>query len=205
MDFVTHSLMGAGAARLIAPRREWRPQLSLAALGGSLVMDGDSWLYLLGPNYYGFYHRLASHNVIALILIALIAATGAWSVARVCRWRRFGWFVAPNLPRGVEPSRPPWGWFFLVAAAAAFLHFCADVITGYGNMCPFWPWSKWDASLSVVSSFDQVIFWTTIAWHLLIRHLDWPRRREWPISLVYLVMMAAYIGIRLMMGKHSII
>ena len=208
MDFLTHSLVGTGAARLICPDRKILPQLSLAAILGSEIMDGDAWLYLLGPNYYGFYHRVISHSVLGLTASALVAATMGWGAGGVKSWRRFGWFVTSNIPKenAVAPplSRAPWRIHLAVASAGAALHFLGDVITGFGNMTPFWPWSHWDASLRAVYSFDVVIFPTTLAWHLLIRNLDLSRRREWPITLGYFVFVAAYVSIRMRAGEPAI-
>ena len=58
MDFITHSLVGAGVARLACPKKEWLPQLTLAGLLGSLAMDGDSWLAFINQDAYGLYHRV---------------------------------------------------------------------------------------------------------------------------------------------------
>jgi len=203
MDFVVHSLAGVGAARLIAPRRKWLPQLSLAGVVGSLLMDGDSWLYLIGPDTYGRYHRLASHSVLGLAVSALVSAGIVRAAGAVRPWRRFGWFVAPNLPKTQSISPAPFSLILLVTAVAAFLHFCFDAITGYGNMEPLWPWSHWDPSLCAVRSFDTFIFSMTLGWHLLIRHLDWPRRREWPLTLAWLLSIVAYVAYRVHAGPKT--
>ncbi|MBI5154030.1 metal-dependent hydrolase [Candidatus Poribacteria bacterium] len=204
MDFITHSLIGAGAARLIAPRREWLPQLTLAAVLASNLMDGDSWLYLIHPSYYGKYHRVASHCVVGLALTALVAAGVAWGACRVVPWRRFGWFVCPNLPKGTELLRPRFGWFLAVALPCAALHFAGDVITGFGNVLPFWPWSRHDASLHAVTSFDPAIFGATLAWHIAVRRLDLPRRREALAAAGYAVLVTAYVMIRIAVGPPSV-
>lgn len=204
MDFVTHSLMGTGAARLICPKREALAPLSLAAVLGSLLQDGDSWLYLLGPNYYGKYHRVVSHCIWGLALVGLLSALIAWGVTAVRPWRRFGWFVSPNLARDLRPVRPHFLWFVLVAEVAACIHWCGDVITGFGNLEPFWPWSSWDASLHAVTSFDWFIFSTTLGWHLLIRQLEWPRHREAIVSAAYFAIIVLYALARLIWAEPTV-
>ncbi len=196
MDFITHSLIGAGGARLAAPRREWLPQLSLAGLLGSLVMDSDSWLYLIGPNYYGLYHRVITHSIIGLTACALFAATVARAVACKASWRRFGWFVSANLPEDDTPDAAPFRWFLLIAAIAAAMHFLGDVITGFGNMTPLWPWSWWDASLRLVNSFSVTIFTATLAWHIVLRTRGGTRRRELIITACWALFVAAYLALR---------
>jgi membrane-bound metal-dependent hydrolase YbcI (DUF457 family) len=205
MDFITHSLMATGAVRLAVPEKVWRPQLALAAVLGSLLQDADSWLYLIGPEYYGKYHRIASHTVWGLALIALACAAAAWGLAAVRPWRRFGWFVETNLaPGGDLPPRAPFRWFFLVALMAAYLHFAADLTTGFGNLLFFWPWSSFDFSLRAVNSFDWVIFSCTLGWHIVLRRLEWPRRREAVITAVYALLIIGYVAARLLFAEPTI-
>jgi membrane-bound metal-dependent hydrolase YbcI (DUF457 family) len=205
MDFLTHPLAGAGAARLISPQRELRPQLCLAAVIASLLPDADSWLYLLGPNMYGRYHRVVSHTVWGLALIALVSAGIAWSVTYVRPWRRFGWFVCPNLPAPLgTPRHAGFGWCVLAALAAVMLHWLLDIITGFGNLRPFWPWSQWDASQHAVESFDWFILFWTLAWHATTRQLDMPRRKEALAGVVYAAVVAAYALLRLRYGHPTV-
>ncbi len=194
MDFITHALIGAGAARLISRRREWIPQLSLAAVLAAELQDADFWLYVIQPYYYGKYHRVASHNLWALAAIGLTCAAAAWAITRVAAWRRFGWFVADNLPQTPEPvAHAPFLWFALVANVSAYLHVLADMITGFGNIFPFWPWSEYDASLHAVTSFDIVVFCTTFSWHLALRSFSHSRRREILITIVYAAIVVFYV------------
>lgn len=194
VDFVTHSLVGAGVARLACPKREWLPQLTLAGLLGSLLMDGDSWLIFFGPDAYGFYHRVLTHNVFALGVLSLASSGVAWGAGRVRRWRRFGWFAAPNLGGESEPGAAPWRLLIGVAIVAAIFHWLYDYITGYGNLKPLWPLSQKEYALAAVASWDTVIFSVTLGWHLLIRHLDWPRRKEAWLTAGYLAIIAAYVA-----------
>lgn len=205
MDFITHTLLGAGVARLVSPRRELLPQVSLAAIGGSLLQDGDSWLYLIDPSFYGKYHRVGSHNVWALALIGLLAAGIAWLVSAWPRARRFGWFVSDNLPPDVPLPRATYRLLAIAGVGCAYLHFAADTITGFGNVLPFWPFSSWDSSMHAVSSFDVVIFCATIAWFFTARLLNWSRPREAVLTACYFVVMAAYVLARWKFGEPSII
>jgi membrane-bound metal-dependent hydrolase YbcI (DUF457 family) len=204
LDFVTHSLVGAGVAKLLAPRQNWVPQLSAAALAGSLLQDADSWLYLLGPNVYGKYHRVASHNLWGLALVALASATLAWLLANKSVCRRFGWFVAPNLPREEPVPRAPWLLFLAVAAMSAYLHLAMDMITGFGNVWPFWPWSQWDASLHAVTSFDLLIFSTTFGWHVYMRRDPISRRRQWGATAAYAAVIIVYVAARMAWGEPTV-
>jgi membrane-bound metal-dependent hydrolase YbcI (DUF457 family) len=210
-------LVGAGAARLLSPRREWIPQLTLGAVLASELQDADFWLYLIHPSYYGRYHRVASHNVWALAAIAVACAALAWLITRVKPWRRFGWFVANNLPRdSLSPhdAIPAWNanpvshagivWFIIPALAAAYLHFLGDVITGFGNVMPFWPWSHWDASLHAVSSFDVVIFSLTLAWHIVLRRFPLTRGKEWGVTGVYAGIVVLYVAARWIWGEPTV-
>ncbi|MCB2156153.1 metal-dependent hydrolase [bacterium] len=205
MDFVTHTLVGAGAARLACPQKEWLPQLTLSAVLGSLLIDADPWLYLIDPAYYGKYHRVASHCLMGLVVMSLVCAGLAWSMSSVKPWRRFGWFVSDNLQRQEEPpSRAPFRLLLFVAACAVVLHFLGDIITGFGNMLPFWPFSNMDYSMHAVSSFDVAIFSTTLLWHVLLRTLKLSRRREAILSAGYFVLVVVYILFRWKFGPTTV-
>ena len=202
---MTHTLVGTGVARLAAARREWLPQLAVTAIGAGLLPDADSWLYLIDDSYYGRYHRVFSHSIWALAILAVVSVLLARAVTTPGIARRFGWFVTPNLPReGDVPTRVPWKLMFLVAFASVYLHLLGDSFTGFGNVLPLWPWSPWDASMHAVSSFDVVIFSTTIAWHLGTRQLEWPRRREAWLTAGYCVLIAVYVAGRLAWGEPTV-
>jgi len=209
MDFLTHSLVGAGAARMLAKDKRALPGLSLAAVGGALLIDADPWLFLMGQDYYGRYHRVISHSLILMPVIIIVCASLVWMLYRkfmhstgnswLQKAAHFGWFVSPNLEHerncgaryclAGEANASTASFSLLLAAAAAgvALHWCYDVITGFGNMEPLWPWNHYDASLHAVSSFEAVIFSSTLGWHLLIRQLDWPRKKEIWITAGYFI------------------
>lgn len=217
MDFLTHSLTSAGAARLLPGKRELLPQLSLAAVGATLLIDADPWLYLIDPSWYGFYHRTATHSLMGMAATALASAACVWilyryllragvqggSSARRIFMGRFGWFVSDNLAR--TPARAS-GYALLAAAGCGVgLHWMLDVITGFGNMKLLWPWSETDFSLHAVYSFDVFIFAATLGWHVAIRRMHWPRRREAWITAFYALALAAYVAARLATGAHTFI
>lgn len=203
MDFVTHALIGAGIAHLAAPVRRWIPQLALAGVLGSMLMDNDSWLYLLGPNMYGRYHRIITHSLPGLALSALAAVAIAVATAHYRpQWRRFGWFVAENLEQA-PPDRPPVVLFLLVASLAAAAHFCADVITGFGNMQLFWPWSSRDFSLALVNSFVTLLFGSTLAWHVALRQTA-ARWKMWALTGAWLAVVLVYLLFRWWFGWRGI-
>lgn len=203
MDFITHTLIGAGAARLIVPRRAWLPQVSLAAIGGSLVMDGDSALAICGLDAYGRWHRVASHSLVAIAAISTLVALASWRLNRWPQIRRFGWFVADNLSEASPTNRAPFLLYMVCAAVAAVLHVAADAITGFGNMEPLWPWYRLEISLRAVYSFDWFIFSMTLAWHIMLRWLQWPRVREACVTLVYIAFIIVYVAARMALGQPT--
>lgn len=205
MDFITHALVGAGAARLISPRREWIPQLSLSAVLASEIQDADPWLYLIDPAYYGLYHRVATHNLWALAVLGTVSAGLSFLICIPPSWRRFGWFVAPGLPKESSPGRAPFKLLLLAAIPAAYLHLLGDVITGFGNILPFWPFSRYDASLHAVSSFDWVIFLATLVWHLVLRS-GWLRGKKQELMLTggYAALIALYVIGRLIFCSPTV-
>lgn len=206
MDFITHTLIGTGVARLVAPEKRLLPQCALAAVLASLLPDSDSALALLGQEYYGRYHRVASHSILGLALIALLAAGVAWWAFRARpRWRRFGWFVSEN-QKADDSDPPPVGFSILliVAVGAVAMHWVGDWITGYGNITPLWPWRNRDISLAAVNSFDWVLFASTLAWHVTIRTLDWPRGREALLTGAWFLWCAGYVTWRVYTGQSGI-
>lgn len=201
---MTHTLVGAGVGRLLSPRREWIPQLSAAGVAASMLQDADSWLYLLGPNYYGLYHRVASHNLWALAIVALASASLAWALSRFERCRRFGWFVTENLPPTEPVPRAPWLLLLAVSVFAAYLHLAFDIPTGFGNLWPLWPWSTWDVSLHAVTSFDVVIFGCTMGWHVYLRQSKGPCWRDVSLSALYALVIVVYVIGCLAWGKRTV-
>lgn len=171
MDFITHTLVGVGATRLVVRRRDRLPQLTLGAILGSLLIDSDSLIGVFGGvNAYGLWHRVASHSLLGMPLFALLSATIAWGVMAWKRPRRFGFYLSPDLD--ATPPRAPFAAFLGVAVLCVGLHWCGDFITAYGNLLPLWPWSRTDVSRQWVNSFDWVIFLTTLGGFTAVRYFD---------------------------------
>jgi membrane-bound metal-dependent hydrolase YbcI (DUF457 family) len=204
MDFLTHGLYGAGAARLVSPRCEWLGQLSIAALLDSLLMDCGSFIYWIREDLYGKYHRVFTHSIIGLLGTALISALIVHMVCRLRIVRRFGWFVSPNLPDDSNPSNAPLKWLILVSAMSCFLHMLFDLITAYGDMSVLWPFNHQDGSLKLVNSFDPVILGSTVGWFLLIRYKEWPRCVELRTAIILVVWIVAYLWLRSHFGPRAI-
>lgn len=204
MDFVTHTLIGVGFARLAAPRKDAVQQLSLAGVFGSTLMDSDSWLALTGPGNYGRYHRVLTHSVWGLALCIVASAALVALLRMPKKWRRFGWFVSPNLPPGADPAPVSFGLLLGVAAFAAAAHWVGDWITGFGNLEPFWPWNTHEYKLSAVTSFEPFLFTITLAWHLVIRHYDWPRRREAWATLIWLLAFVGFVAYRAAFSEPTV-
>lgn len=207
MDFITHTLVGTGAMRMMTPRADWRARLAPAAFLGSTLMDFDSWLALMGPDYYGRYHRVVSHSIVGLLTLSLVSAAFTWWLARRGKWERFGWYITPNLAQdeSVESEPPPFVKFLAVCLVGAALHWIADVITGFGNMQPFWPWSNYDASLRAVFSFDVFLFSLTFGWHLVTRNWNFSLGRERAIGAGYFAIATCYVVGRLIWGEPTFI
>ena len=205
MDFVTQTLMGVGIARIASPSRDKFSQCCLAGALGSLLPDADSWLVLMGPNAYGFYHRVFTHSIVGLVGTAVVAGTLAWVINKRPAWRRFGWFVAPNIRINTPPPSPvvlPALIWIAIAAAAA--HWCADFITGFGNLKPMWPWSQREFTLGAVTSFDPFILLLTVAWHLLTRNFVMPRSREALLGACYALILSIYVVFRWHYGARTV-
>lgn len=203
VDFITHSLCGVAAARLLVPRSPDRSQVCLAALLGSLLPDADSWLALLGPDMYGRYHRVITHSVVGLLGVTLLASGLAYTAAGAIRGRRFGWFVSPSAPPGTAPRRLPYSALLVAALLGAALHWTADWITGFGNLKPFWPWSDTEFSLNAVNSFDFVLFTSTLLLHLYLRKENMPRAWEAWFTAAWLALCLVYVGARATFGEST--
>lgn len=205
MDFLTHSLAGAGAARLLKDDPSTLPQLSFTAMFSTLLIDADPWLYLVDPNWYGRYHRVVSHSLIGMLAIIVISGLLCALLFQDARGRRFGWFISDNLPAHAAPRPVALGLLMAAASCGVVTHWVLDVITGFGNMLPLWPWSQYDASLHAVISFDPLIFSATLGWHILLRWKKWPRRKELLVTIAYAGAIAVYVILRYAFGEPTFI
>jgi len=206
LDFITHCLMGVGAARVVSPRREWFGQLSLTVVGVNAMMDADMLVGIKSFALWGSVHRVQTHSLIGMCAIVLAASAVAWlCFGRFVSWRRRGWMVGEKPLEEAEPSRTPWALMLFCAALAAGLHWCGDVVTGYGNMMPLWPWSRIEVSISAVLSFDWAIFSATLAWHVLIRTWEPGRGREGLVGVCYALLVVGYVMAKWLWGETAII
>lgn len=204
MDFITHSLIGANTAKLLARGQGELPTMSLAAVLASLLMDGDSWLALLGPAMYGRWHRVASHSIPGLLVCAGVSAGIAVLVWRFRPARRFGWFVSDNLPPDAEVSSVPFRRLIALCTACAFLHAAGDLITGFGNMKLAWPLAEVDFSLHAVTSFDWPIFCGTLIWHVASRRVPAGSSVLRPMGGAWVAIVALYVAARLAFGAPTV-
>lgn len=204
MDFVTHTLIGVGLARLLAPDAALRPQICLAALLASLLPDSDSLLGAFSQDLYGRYHRVVTHSILGLTVITGLSAGLAWAISHQERARRFGWYVLPNQPPDSHPARVGWAMLLLAGAIGATAHWVGDWITAFGNLTPWWPWVVSDVSLGAVNSFDPVLLTATLCWHVGTRMREWPPRAELLGAVIWFVVCASYVIIRPMFGDPAV-
>jgi len=204
MDFVTHALIGANVSRLFVRRPGELPALALAGVLASTLMDGDSWVALLGPGMYGRWHRVVSHSLIGLVGCALLAVAIARLAWRFPPARRFGWFVSANLPCDAEPVLAGAGRMMALCVLCALAHGAADAITGFGNMLFLWPFDRRDFSLHAVTSFDPFLFSLTMGWHLLLRRNATPVADERWIALAWLALAAGYVWARMLFSTPTV-
>jgi membrane-bound metal-dependent hydrolase YbcI (DUF457 family) len=204
MDFLTHACMGVGAARLLARKPALRPQLAAAALFASLLPDADSFIVLVGMEWYGKYHRVVTHSLAGLICIVLVSAALVWVLAYSLRVRAWGWLVVPDVSPsafstdfGAVVPRASLGWLLTAAAAGAALHWFGDAITDYGSLFPFWPFSQhFEVNWGLVKSFDWPIFMLTLCWFLVVRNDGLSRRREVTLGAKYVGLVSGYLLLR---------
>ena len=213
MDVVTHVLAPALFAEPIEsptfdgfyyPR--WRERAAI--LFGAVLPDLDAVPGLLET--FGFsnqplfatYHRVASHSIPGLIIVALLAAT----IARLMPER----LLLPSLrPKNQDlPRRNPfWTRLFGLATMAAAFHFLGDWITAWGTLKPLWPFSHIDVQLARVNSLEPVILGMTAgAWavqHLALR--KGYRKAGWTIAGVWLALVALYVILRPMVGRPAFV
>lgn len=212
VDVVTHILSGTSTARLLtgSHRRVRAPML--AATFGSLFPDVDFWLYWVGPEFFGSYHRMVSHSIPGLLIVSLVAGSLAWWISHRAWFRRVPMGFVPGVEPRSQDIATSWTQCILFAAWAAHLHFWFDWITGWGLM-PFWPFSSVDYSLKAVSSFDSIVWGLTLAfWAVLHITLRTNTSEAAPIKsthrfmgVAYVIILAAYVILKWSTGERSIL
>ncbi len=202
MDLLTHLLTAAiwtepiiAASGMEAARPRWR-QRAAVALGASLPdLDGClGWVSQITNGdftLYTRYHRVVTHSIGGLIVVAFVSAL----VAR--RWP--GRWLLPSMRRrwltdtpGASP--PPPLPLFAFALWAAVWHFAGDAVTAWGTLRPFWPFSDWNAQWALMNSLEPAMLGLTLtAWatqHLLL--VKGLRKGAWAMAGLWLVACVLY-------------
>jgi len=152
MDIVTHAMTGALVGAIAATKR---PQLYPALLTGALASalpDLDAVLHLIDYDLFVRYHRLFTHNLFALPLIAALAAAPASA------WVR-GRFL----------------YFYLIALVSAALHLGMDLIC-HCRLLLLYPLSRRPFQLSIIGFSSNWALLSITAAVILVIYL---RRRQW--------------------------
>ncbi|MBN1517511.1 metal-dependent hydrolase [Candidatus Sumerlaeota bacterium] len=140
------------------------------------------------------YHRVVTHSILGLILIALACA----GLARVWPEQLLLPFMRTKQPPEAKLIRPAFKRLLAFAALAVGMHFIGDWITDWG-VWPFWPWSMQDCKLARVNSLEPALLGITVsAWavqHWLIVHGR--RKAAWLTAVVWLMISALYVAVRI--------
>jgi inner membrane protein len=164
MDLGTHALAGmaVGAA---AARKE--PLVAALATGviASVLPDLDAWLYFINLPLYYTYHRLFTHPVVALPVIAGVAAAAGLAIGRTRRARAVTVGVTAP-PRGLA--------LLLVAVFALALHLALDYLCDF-PLRLLWPFSNYDFALYLIS-YSHPAF--TLGFVVIILALLYPLARQ---------------------------
>ncbi len=206
MDLITHTLMSCGVMRAAVPEKKWRANLSLTCITAGILPDMDFWLFFVGEEMYGRYHRTLTHTIWFIFGIAFFSAFISYKLTEIKKLSKFGWLIGDNLRADLsEYAHPPFFWFFITGIISVMTHWLGDMITAYGNLMPLYPLNKYDMSLSLVNSFDWVIFSTTLVWFAFIRKLNYPRKKEIAITSIYFGIIILYLIIRFLSGARGYI
>ena len=133
------------------PRATWRSTLVIVAAG--TIADLDSFAAALGPGGYLRWHRTATHTILFVTALAILAAVGKHWVRR-------------------RESSADWiGFSWSAVAVAASLHVLMD-LSQADAIAPLWPLSERRFSLDIAPAIDPwllVLLIATIAFPELIR------------------------------------
>ena len=133
------------------PRATWRSALAIIAAG--TIADLDWFTASLGPAGYLHWHRTATHSILFVAVLAILAA------------------IFKRLVRRKESSVNWIGFSWAAVAAAASLHIVMDLLQS-DPVTPLWPFSTRRISLDVAPSIDPwllVFLIATIAFPELLR------------------------------------
>jgi membrane-bound metal-dependent hydrolase YbcI (DUF457 family) len=207
MDIITHALSALICTEPLSPllregvvyahRRE-----QAAVILAAVLPDCDVALLhfadIFSSNegfYYTTFHRLATHSIPGLIVIALAAAGLAWA------WPK------PRLAADVCWIKPRWRRLLGLALVGAGMHAVGDWITAWGTLKLLWPFSQADFQLGRVNSIDGILLALTLmGWAMQHFFLMQQRRRVgWMVCGLWFFLCAAYVVVRpWLLGKAFI-
>ena len=190
MDIATHALASFALARGFFPRRRW-PTVLGTIFAGTLA-DIDYLSLLFGPAAYFVSRRTFTHSLLGTMVIVVIALL-------------FARYIAKDQPEPVALILPP-------LAFAAFLHVALDLLQSEGAAL-LWPFRYQRYAGDSLPSIDLWILALLLA-GILVPELfrlvtseigvkdKKPRGRNG--AVVALALVAAYIGMRLLLHSGSV-
>ena len=167
MDTLTHTVLGATVAHLVAGRRLSRPAILLGALAAN-APDLDVFLRFSDPVLT---HQLHRHFTHALLMIPVLAALAT---------APFLLFAQP---------RAHARWLYLTALLACATHTLLDACTSYGTLL-LWPFTTTRISWDLVAVVDPLI---TLP--LLVAAILAVRGHTARVSALALAWVACYLGL----------
>jgi len=129
MDGITHTMTGLLIGTAGGNRKEILYAAIVTGILGSLLIDADSLLrWIVDMEAFYKYHRVYTHNIFALPIMAAISSVPAWI------WIR-GHYLR----------------FYLIALVAIVVHILMDIVCIWEHKL-FFPFSDKDYALSWVKS-----------------------------------------------------
>jgi len=168
MDPITHGLLGAAVAQVLAQKKIGK---AAAWIGAAAAMSPDLDIFIRSadhPLLSIIYHRHFTHALIFAPVIGLIATL---------------LFVAL-----FKQLRPKWPYVFLAATFATLTHGLLDSATSYGTLL-LWPWSDQRVAWDLISIVDP-IFTGALMIGVIIAYV-WQKRTPVIIALLFC---SSYLG-----------
>ncbi len=183
MDTGTHIAMGvalgglAMADPVVASHPATHSAVVIGVIAGSLIPDVDTVLKFRNNAVYIRNHRGITHSIPAVILWPLLLTL------------ILTWFY-PD-----ASTLHLWGWIFF----SVFLHVFVDIFNSYGTQA-LRPFSKEWVALSVINTFDPIIF----GMHLVAFVAWWMTGNPVPVMLTLAVILVFYYLLRFAV-KHAVL
>jgi len=133
MDPLTHALASLTLQRGFFPRAKWRSVLAIIFAG--VIADVDWFSANFGPGAYLRWNRTATHSLIFVAALAIIAG------------------LFKRIVRGKESSANWIGFSWVAIAAASALHILMDLLQAQ-PIAPLWPFSPKRFSRDLVPAID---------------------------------------------------